>query len=141
VKLPDLATCLIARPSRFGAVPKDVDRAPALAVPGVKEVFVVPEGVAVLADGFWAAKRGRDALKISWDETGTERRSSQDLVKSYFDLAKTKGAVARNDGDADAGLAGAAKVIEATYTFPYLAHAPLEPMIASSGARRMAAQS
>jgi isoquinoline 1-oxidoreductase subunit beta len=127
VKLPDLATCLIARPSRFGAKPKDVDPAPALAVPGVKEVFVVPEGVAVLADGFWAAKKGRDALKISWDETGTEFRSSRDLVKSYVDLAKTKGAVARNDGDADAGLAGAAKVIEATYTFPYLAHAPLEP--------------
>jgi isoquinoline 1-oxidoreductase subunit beta len=127
VKLPDLATCLIARPSRFGAKPKDVDPAPALAVPGVKEVFVVPEGVAVLADGFWAAKKGRDALKISWDESGTELRSSRDLVKSYVDLAKTKGAVARNDGDADAGLAGAAKVIEATYTFPYLAHAPLEP--------------
>jgi isoquinoline 1-oxidoreductase beta subunit len=127
VKLPDLATCLIARPSRFGAKPKDVDPAPALAVPGVKEVFIVPEGVAVVADGFWAAKKGRDALKISWDETGTELRSSRDLVKSYVDLAKTKGAIARNDGDADAALAGAAKVIEATYTFPYLAHAPLEP--------------
>src|ERR1700730_13685682 len=127
VKLPDLATCLIARPSRFGARPKDVDPAHALAVPGVKEVFVVPEGVAVLADGFWAAKKGRDALKISWNETGTELRSSRDLVKSYVDLAKTKGAVARNDGDADAGLAGAAKVIEATYAFPYLAHTPLEP--------------
>jgi isoquinoline 1-oxidoreductase beta subunit len=70
VKLPDLATCLIARPSRFGAKPKDVDPAPALAVPGVKEVFVVPEGVAVVADGFWAAKKGRDAFKINWDETG-----------------------------------------------------------------------
>lgn len=127
VKLPDLATCLIARPSRFGAKPKDVDPAPALAVPGVKEVFIVPEGVAVVADGFWAAKKGRDALKISWDETGTELRSSRDLVKSYVDLAKIKGTIARNDGDADAALAGAAKVIEATYTFPYLAHAPLEP--------------
>src|SRR6202045_514588 len=127
VKLRDLATCLIARPSRFGARPKDVDPAPALAVPGVKEVFVVPEGVAVLADGFWAAKKGRDALKISWDETGTELRSSRDLVKSYFDLAKTKGAVARNDGDADGGLARAAKVTKTTPSSPYLAHAPHEP--------------
>jgi len=127
VKLPDMLTCLVAHPSRFGAKVKDFDPAPALAVPGVKEVFKVPQGVAVLADTFWAAKSGRDALKITWDETGTEARSSRDLVKAYVDLAKTTGAIARNDGDADTALAGAAKVIEASYTFPYLAHAPLEP--------------
>jgi isoquinoline 1-oxidoreductase beta subunit len=127
VKLDDMATCLIARPSRFGAKAKAFDPAPALAIAGVKEVFAVPQGVAVLADGFWAAKKGRDALKIDWDETGTESRGSADLVKSYTDLANTTGAVARNDGDAEAALKGAAKVIEATYVFPYLAHAPLEP--------------
>jgi isoquinoline 1-oxidoreductase beta subunit len=127
VKLDDMATCLIARPSRFGAKAKAFDPAPALAVAGVKEVFAVPQGVAVLADGFWPAKKGRDALKIEWDEAGTEARSSSDLVKSYTELAQTTGAVARNDGDAEAALKGAAKVIEATYVFPYLAHAPLEP--------------
>ncbi len=67
---------------------KAFDAAPALAVPGVKEVFVVPQGVAVLADGFWAAKKGRDALKITWDESGTETRSSRDLVNEYRELAK-----------------------------------------------------
>jgi isoquinoline 1-oxidoreductase subunit beta len=127
VKLPDMLTCLVAHPSRFGAKAKDLDPAPALAVPGVKEVFAIPQGVAVLADTFWAAKKGRDALQISWDETGTETRSSRDLVKAQLDLAKSTGAIARNDGDADAALAGAAKVIEASYTFPYLAHAPMEP--------------
>jgi isoquinoline 1-oxidoreductase subunit beta len=127
LKLPNLVTCLIARPPRFGGKPKDFDPAPALAVSGVKEVVVVPEGVAVLADGFWAAKTGRDALKMAWDETGAETRSSFDLIKTYTELAGTLGAVARHDGDADAGMAGAAKVVEATYTFPYLAHAPLEP--------------
>jgi isoquinoline 1-oxidoreductase beta subunit len=93
----------------------------------VKEVFTVPQGVAVLADGFWTAKKGRDALKVTWDESGTETRSSRDLISEYSELAKKTGAVARNDGDVEAGLKGAAKVIEATYTFPYLAHAPLEP--------------
>ncbi len=127
VKLDNTATCLIARPSRFGAKAKSFDPAPALAIAGVKEVFVVPQGVAVLADGFWAAKKGRDALKIDWDEMETEARSSAELVKSYTELANTTGAVARNDGDAEAALKGAAKVVEATYVFPYLAHAPLEP--------------
>jgi isoquinoline 1-oxidoreductase subunit beta len=127
VKLPDMLTCVLARPSRFGAKAKAYDAAPALAVPGVKEVFTVPQGVAVLADGFWAAKKGRDALDITWDESGTETRSSTDLINEYRELAKKPGAIARNDGDAEDGLKGAAKVIEATYTFPYLAHAPLEP--------------
>jgi isoquinoline 1-oxidoreductase beta subunit len=127
VKLDNMATCLIARPSRFGAKAKAFDPAPALAIAGVKEVLGVPQGVAVLADGFWAARKGRDALKIEWDETGTESRASSDLVKSYTELAQATGAVARNDGDAEAALKGAAKVIEARYVFPYLAHAPLEP--------------
>ncbi len=127
VKLPDMATCLIAHPPRFNAKAKSVDSSAALAVPGVKEVVVVPQGVAVLADGFWAAKKGRDALKITWDETGTETRSSRDLVGEYSELAKTTGAIARNDGDVEASLKDAAKVFEAIYTFPYLAHAPLEP--------------
>jgi isoquinoline 1-oxidoreductase beta subunit len=127
VRLPDMATCLVAHPERFGAKVKTLDAAAALALPGVEEVYVIPQGVAVLADGFWAAKKARDALKITWDETGTEARGSRDLVKEYADLARTQGAIARNDGDADKALAGAAKVIEATYTFPYLAHAPLEP--------------
>jgi isoquinoline 1-oxidoreductase beta subunit len=127
VKLPDMLTCLIARPSRFGAKATSYDPAPALAVPGVKEVFTVPQGVAVLANGFWAAKKGRDALDITWDETGTETRSSTDIINAYRETAKKAGAVARNDGNAEEGLKGAAKVIEATYVFPYLAHAPMEP--------------
>src|SRR5262249_854219 len=101
--------------------------APALAIPGVKEVFAVPQGVAVLADGFWAAKKGRDALKVTWDETNTEARSSKELIAEYRELAKTLGAVARNDGNVEKGLAGGAKGMEGTYVFPYLAHAPVEP--------------
>jgi isoquinoline 1-oxidoreductase beta subunit len=127
VKLPNMLTCVLARPSRFNAKVKSFDSAAALAVPGVREVFAVPQGVAVLADGFWAAKKGRDALKIEWDETGTEGRSSSAIVKEYLDLAEKQGAVARNDGNTDAALSGGAKVIEATYVFPYLAHAPMEP--------------
>lgn len=127
VKLPEMLTCLIARPSRFNAKAKSVDSAEALAVPGVKEVVIVPQGVAVLAEGFWAARKGRDALKIEWDESGTEARSSEQIIKEYTELAARPGTIARNDGNADAVLSSGAKVIEATYVFPYLAHAPMEP--------------
>jgi isoquinoline 1-oxidoreductase beta subunit len=127
VKMPNMLTCVLARPSRFNAKAKSFDPAPALAIPGVKEVFAVPQGVAVLAENFWAAKKGRDALDVTWDETGTEARSTADIVKQYVDLANTQGIPARNDGDVDKALAAGAKVLEATYVFPYLAHAPMEP--------------
>jgi len=127
VKLPDMLTCVIARPTRFHAKVKSFDAKDALAIPGVKEVFAVPQGVAVLAEGYWPAKKGAAAVKVEWDETGTEARSTEALVKEYVDLAQTQGKPARNDGDADAAISSAAKVVEATYVFPYLAHAPMEP--------------
>lgn len=127
VKLPDLATCMIARPSRFGATVLDFDAKAALAIPGVKEAFAVPQGVAVIADGYWAAKKGRDAIHATWDEAGTETRSSADMIGQYTEIAQKAGAVARNDGDIEGAFAGAAKKIEAVYSFPFLAHAPMEP--------------
>ncbi len=127
VKLPEMLTAVIARPSRFGAKIKSFDPAPAMAVKGVVEVVATPLGVAVLAQGYWPARKGANALKIEWDETGTETRSSQQIIAQYKKLAKNHGTVARNDGDTLAAFANAAKIVEATYSFPYLAHAPLEP--------------
>ena len=127
VKLPDMLTCVVARPTRFGAKVKSFDAGPALAVKGVAEVFAIPTGVAVLAKGYWQAKKGAEALKIEWDEAGTEARSSAQMVAEYKELAKGHGTIARNDGDAPGALAKATKVVEATFTFPYLAHAPMEP--------------
>ena len=126
VKLPDMLTCVVARPPRFGGKAKSFDTA-ALAVNGVKEVVAVPEGVAVLATGYWPARKGAEALAVDWDLGETESRSSTGLIEEYKALADKAGAVARNEGDAAKGFAGAAKVIEATFTFPYLAHAPMEP--------------
>ncbi len=127
VKLPDMLTCVIARPTRFGAKVKSFDAAPALAVKGVVEAFAVPSGVAVLAKGYWQARKGANAVKVEWDETGTEARSSSDIIAQYKDKVKSLGLVARNDGDVEGALKGGGKVVEATYSFPYLAHAPLEP--------------
>ncbi len=126
VNLPDMLTCAIARPTRFGAKVKSFDAAPAMAVPGVAEVVAVPSGVAVLAKSYWAARKGADAVKVEWDEAGTESRSTKQIVAEYRELVKNHGAMAASKGNMAAAFAKAAKVFEATYTFPYLAHAPLE---------------
>ncbi len=128
IRLPDMLTALIARPPRFGGAVRKVDDAAARAVPGVVDSAVVPQGVAVLAESFWAAKKGRDALTIDWDEGAAETRGSAELVAEYRALLDQPGAEFRNDGDAAAALAGAAKVVTADYEFPYLAHAPMEPL-------------
>jgi isoquinoline 1-oxidoreductase beta subunit len=127
VKLPDMLTCVIARPSRFGAKVKSFDASAALAINGVVEAFAVPAGVAVLAKGYWQARKGANAVKVEWDETGTEGRSSSEVISQYKQLVAQPGLIARNDGDAEKTLASGGKVVEATYVFPYLAHAPLEP--------------
>ena len=128
VKLPGMLTAVVAHPPRFGAKHKNFDGKDALAVPGVRYVVAVPNGVAVVATGFWAAKKGRDALKVEWDDASGTKMSSPDILADYRKLAATPGTVARSDGDAAKAIDGAAKKLEATYEFPYLAHAPMEPM-------------
>ena len=127
VKLPGMLTALVAHPPRFGARVKSFDAVSA-AVAGVRYVIEIPSGIAVVATSFWAAKKGRDALKIEWDESAALRFSSADILAEYKRLAATPGKVARSDGDAARALAGAAKTLEAAYAFPYLAHAAMEPM-------------
>ncbi|WP_340115419.1 xanthine dehydrogenase family protein molybdopterin-binding subunit [Pelagibius sp. 7325] len=126
--LPGMLTVLIARPPLFGATLKSFDDSEALAVKGVTDVVAVPAGVAVVAKGFWAAKQGRDVLKIEWDESTGETRGSDQIMAEYKKLAEQPGDIARQDGDAASAMAGAAKVLEADYEFPYLAHAPMEPL-------------
>jgi CO/xanthine dehydrogenase Mo-binding subunit len=76
----------------------------------------------------WAAMKGREAFTVEWDDGKAEKRSTSALAASYRELAARPGAVARNEGDVDGAFAKAAKVLEATFEFPYLAHAALEPM-------------
>ncbi len=131
MKQPGQLTAVVARPPVFGARVTRVDDAAAKQVPGVKAVLRVPtdrggEGVAVLATGYWAAKKGRDALKLEWDTSTVEKVDSAKQLASYRELAKTKGLV-KYDADV-APLAAAPKKISAEYVFPYLAHAPMEPL-------------
>ena len=128
VKLPGMLTAVVAHPPRFGAKVKSFNAATAKAVKGVTDVVAIPQGVAVLAPDFWTAKSGRDALVIDWDETGAFKLGSAEIMAEYKKLAAMLGLSARKDGDVTGALAGAAKIVEAAYEFPYLAHAAMEPM-------------
>jgi len=128
VKLDGMLTALVAHPPRFGGRVAKVDSAAARAVPGVVAVHEIPTGVAVVARDFWSASKGRDALTIDWDESGALAASSATLMASYRELAQTPGLVARSEGAVDAALEKASNRLEASYEFPYLAHAAMEPM-------------
>ncbi|WP_030130414.1 xanthine dehydrogenase family protein molybdopterin-binding subunit [Pseudomonas sp. QTF5] len=128
VQFDGLMTAMVARPPVFGGSVKSFEGAEALAVPGVHKVVQVPTGVAVIADHYWAAKLGRDALKVEWDLGPNAGLDSQQLLESFRKLAATPGTSASKAGDATATLGKAAKTIEAEYSVPYLAHAPMEPL-------------
>jgi isoquinoline 1-oxidoreductase subunit beta len=128
IRRPGMLTAVVARPPRFGGAVKSFDASAAKAVKGVVDVVALPQGVAVLAKDTWSAIKGREALKVEWDDSKAETRSSDAIFADYRKLAATPGLPAFRSGDAEGALRGAAKVIEAEFTFPYLAHAPMEPL-------------
>ncbi len=128
VTAPGMLTAVIARPPVFGGKVKNLDASKALAVPGVKQVVAVDAGVAVVADGFWPALKGREQLQIVWNEGEGGTVSTAAMAKEYARLAATPGLVARRDGDASAVLEKSKKRIMAEYELPYLAHATMEPL-------------
>lgn len=117
-----------ARPPRFGATVGSVDATAARAMPGVAAVLTIPQGVVVVADNTWRALRARDALDITWDLSTADSRGTDALIAEYEGLMDQPGATAVARGDTPGKLAGAAQVVEASYMFPYLAHAPMEPL-------------
>jgi isoquinoline 1-oxidoreductase beta subunit len=128
VRLPGMLTALVAHAPRFGGKVQSFDDSVTRKVSGVVNVVQIPTGVAVVAKSFWAAKKGRDALKVTWDDSKAEKRSSAAIMAEYKELAATAGKSAKTTGDVPKAMAAAAKKLSATYEFPYLAHATMEPM-------------
>lgn len=135
-----METVVVRHPPAFGAKVATFDPAPAMAVPGVVAVREIPFGVAVYATSTAAALKGRQALQVEWDDSEAETRSSEDMLQAFAEAAATEGLVAEEAGDVNAALDGAAQVIEAEFRFPYLAHAPLEPLDAVIEVREGAAE-
>src|SRR3954470_16905164 len=128
VKLPGLLTARVVRCPVFGGKVASFNADKAKAVPGVKHVVQISSGVAVVADNYWTANKGAQALEIKWDEGKLATVNSADIMKKYAELAKLPGKVARNQGNVDTALAGAPKKFERVFEAPFLAHATMEPM-------------
>ncbi len=128
VALPGMLVALLKRPPLFGGTVKSFDPTAASAVPGVVKVVQVPHGVAVVAKSFWAAKQGREALSVEWDDSSAEKRSTSEMMDEYRHLAEQPATSARKVGDAAAAIKNATHTLSASYEFPYLAHAPMEPL-------------
>jgi len=137
VRVPGMLYATFEKAPVFGAKVASADLDAARAVKGVKKVFVVDggtkldgllPGVAVVADSWWAARKGRNALKIQWADHPTAQQSTAGFDKQAAEFAAGAPQTnLRKDGDVDAALKGAAKSVEAAYAYPFLAHAPLEP--------------
>lgn len=123
-----LKTAMVARSPVFGGTVKSFDASAAKQIKGVQNVVQVPTGVAVIADHYWAAKQGRDALKVEWDLGANAGLDSNKMLEEYRSMAATDGLPAAKAGDAKTAIAKAAKVVEAEYVLPYLAHSPMEPL-------------
>jgi len=132
--LPGMKVAVVAHPPVFGGKVKSLDDKEARAIDGVRDVFQIPvnlggTGVAVVADKFWPAKQARDLLKIEWDLSGVQPADSMELFARYRQLATTTGNVAVTRGDEKAleRIPSASRIV-ADFEFPYLAHAPMEPL-------------
>ena len=137
-RLPGMKFAAIARPPVvFGKV-KSYDASAALAVAGVEQVVEIPAaeppamykalgGLAVIASNTWAALKGRDLLRIEWDDGPNADYDSAAYKNALLETVRRPGTAARNEGDADAALAAAVKTVSAEYYAPHLAHAPMEP--------------
>jgi isoquinoline 1-oxidoreductase beta subunit len=131
IRRPDMLVAMVAHSPRFGGRLARFDPTDARRVKGVVDVFAIETGVAVVAKSTFAAKRGRDALRIAWDDSAAETRSTPDLVHHYHDIAAGNGDV---DPD-DFGMKGdkpetpfTGDVAAFAFDFPYLAHAPMETL-------------
>lgn len=128
VKVPGMLVAVVARCPVFGGRLRDFDARRALAVRNVRHVVPIESGVAVVATDFWSALKGRDALKVRWDEGPYAGLSSARISRMFRAAVQQPAAVARSEGDVDRAFRTLRKKVEATYELPYLAHATPEPM-------------
>jgi isoquinoline 1-oxidoreductase beta subunit len=128
VKVPQMKIAAIAISPVLGGKPKSMSEAAARAAKGVRQIVRIDNAVAIVADHMWAAKKGLMAAAIQWDDGAHAVVNSADIVRQLEEASKQPGVIARNEGDTQTALAGAAQRVDAIYQAPFLAHAAMEPM-------------
>ncbi|QJR79372.1 xanthine dehydrogenase family protein molybdopterin-binding subunit [Alteromonas pelagimontana] len=125
----EMLIALVKHAPYFGAKVASFDANKAMQIPGVVDVKAVSQGVAIFAENTFAALKGRDAVEVQWDLSQAETRSSEAIIEDYRKQMNKEGLKATNRGNVSQTLsADGVTVLEAEYVFPYLAHAPMEPL-------------
>jgi isoquinoline 1-oxidoreductase beta subunit len=127
-KIPGMLYASLARCPVFGGNVASFDATKAKAVPGVRTVVQIDNGIAVLADSTWASMQGRDALDIKWDNGLNASLDSDKIRQMFEEYSSREGVVAEREGDAAKALTAGAKSVDAAYELPYVSHSPMEPM-------------
>ena len=133
VKLPNMKIATVAASPVFGGTLASLDEAAALKVPGVIQVAKLDNAVAVIAEHYWAARKGLEAANPKFDDGPHASLTTADVVAALAKASERQGAVAKNEGDVASALANAATKVEAIYEAPFLAHATMEPMNCTVG--------
>jgi len=135
VKRPGMLTARVVRCPVFGGKVESFNADKTKAVAGVRHVVKISSGVAVVADNYWAASKGAQALDVKWNEGPLANLSSAEIMKKYAALAEQPGKFARNDGDAPAAIKNNSRSFERVFEVPFLAHACMEPMNCTADVR------
>ncbi|MCI0420607.1 MAG: molybdopterin-dependent oxidoreductase, partial [Acidobacteria bacterium] len=135
VKVPGMLYAFVARSPVFGGKLIGYGDSKAKAIPGVRHVVRISDGVAVVADSVWSAKKGCEELEMKWHEGSQASISSVTIKQAYDELIQKEGVIAKTTGNSKRALETAAKKIEAYYELPYQAHAPMEPMNCTADVR------
>jgi isoquinoline 1-oxidoreductase subunit beta len=135
VKRPNMLIARVLRCPVFGGTLASFNADKARTISGVRSVVKISSGVAVVADNYWAATKGVQALDVKWNEGPLAKLNSADIMKKYVSLAAQEGKVARNDGNADAALKANPRTFERVFEVPFLAHATMEPMNCTADVR------
>ncbi|MFC1868844.1 molybdopterin cofactor-binding domain-containing protein [Thermodesulfobacteriota bacterium] len=135
VRLPGMLTATVVHPPVFGSGIKSINRQATLALPGVKQLFPVETGVAIVTDTFWRARVAMETLEVEWEDHENQHIDSEQLFERWAEMGKQEGKVFFETGDIDELFENAETVLEATYNLPYQAHATPEPMNCTADVR------
>lgn len=136
VFVPGMLYSALARPPVFGAKLASVDKAAAEKTPGVRQVVIIPDGVAVVADSIEAAWKGRSALKVAWEGGTLPDLDNAGVDRILAEHMEKKGLIAKNVGNAEEALKKATRKMEAVFSIPYIAHAQMEPQNCTADVRK-----
>ena len=136
VRLPGMLYAALAQCPVIGGKPVSFDATRAKGMPGVKHIVQISDGVAVVADTYWHARKALETVDVKWNEGPGKALSSASIGAGLKTASAAPGALIKKVGDVDAGMKAAARQIEATYELPFLSHSPMEPMNFTADVRK-----